>query len=170
MNTGNTIHLEWSNEQCAALDAIRNWYLNSAAQIFLLEGPAGCGKTTLIREIGHILGGIRVVYATFTGKAASVMRAKGCANADTIHAAIYMPQIAHRCEAKPPCDAPPCAKALEGRCPHVREIAEGYILNPNSAVAAANLVVIDEVSMVNAINCHPSKVPVISQVASLISR
>jgi exodeoxyribonuclease-5 len=90
------------------------------------------------------------VYGAFTGKAASVMRSKGCDDADTIHSLIYCPTIKCSCVKRPPCNSPPCSTAVvEGRCPYVREEATDYVLNPASAVADADLVVIDEISQVN---------------------
>ena len=56
--------------------------------MFRLFGYAGVGKTTLAR---HVAQGARgeAAFAAFTGKAALVMRSKGCAGATTIHALIY---------------------------------------------------------------------------------
>jgi exodeoxyribonuclease V len=145
--TNTSATFELSTQQSAALDTIANWFHNDSRQVFLLEGPAGSGKTTLSRNIGTLLGGVSVIYAAYTGKAASVMRAKGCTGADTIHSLIYWPTIECGCVAKPkPCERPPCAE----RCPHLREKVVGYELNPRSAVADTDLIVIDEVSMVGA--------------------
>jgi exodeoxyribonuclease V len=142
--------IDMSEQQRSALAAIADWYHGGSEQVFLLEGPAGTGKTTIARHIGALLGGVDVVYGAYTGKAASVMRTKGCADADTIHSLIYTPRITHSCMASPPCVAPPCASARVDRCPHVRETATDYVLNSNSVVVDADLVVIDEVSMVGA--------------------
>jgi len=51
-------------------------------------GYAGTGKTTLARHIADGVDG-EVKFAAFTGKAALVMRNKGCDNASTIHSLIY---------------------------------------------------------------------------------
>jgi exodeoxyribonuclease-5 len=144
--------IELSGEQTAALARIREWrHREEHKQTFFLEGAAGTGKTTLIRHIGELLGGVAVVYGAFTGKAASVMRSKGCEDADTIHSLIYCPTVKYSCVKRPPCNSPPCSTAVvEGRCPYVREEATDYALNPASAVADADLVVIDEISQVNA--------------------
>jgi exodeoxyribonuclease-5 len=78
--------------QDAALQAVASWLKekpgHGARQIFRLFGYAGTGKTTLAR---HIAGGVdgKVAFAAFTGKAALVMRAKGCDGASTIHSLIY---------------------------------------------------------------------------------
>ena len=58
------------------------------AQVFRLFGYAGTGKTTLARHIADEADG-EVKFAAFTGKAASVMRGKGCRGASTIHSLIY---------------------------------------------------------------------------------
>ena len=56
--------------------------------MFRLFGFAGTGKTTLARHIAEGIDG-EVKYAAFTGKAALVMRNKGCDDASTIHSLIY---------------------------------------------------------------------------------
>ena len=56
--------------------------------MFRLFGYAGTGKTTLARHIAEGVEG-EVKYAAFTGKAALVMRNKGCDGASTIHSLIY---------------------------------------------------------------------------------
>jgi exodeoxyribonuclease V len=143
-----TTEFEWSAQQLAAAEAIKEWYHHGDRQTFLLEGFAGTGKTTLIRKIGDGLGIRNVVFASFTGKAAAVMQAKGCTDACTIHSLIYQPEIAYSCARVPPCPSPPCGDAYLRRCPHVRERAISYTINPTSNVAGADLVVIDEISMV----------------------
>ncbi len=86
-------------------------------------GFAGSGKTTMAKEIANDVQGL-VLYMTFTGKAALVLRKKGCAGASTIHSAIYKP------------DEDPVTGHTE------------FKLNKESPVAYASLVVVDEVSMV----------------------
>src|SRR5690606_16445583 len=60
-------------------------------QIFRLFGYAGTGKTTLARHLAEGVEGT-VKYAAFTGKAALVMRSRGCDGAQTIHSLIYKPK------------------------------------------------------------------------------
>ena len=71
-----------------------------------------------------------VLFAAFTGKAAQVMRNRGCANARTIHSLIYRPR---------------------GEKPEKEtgELQPAFALNRTSEVAKAKLVVIDECSMVD---------------------
>src|SRR6266849_11219178 len=78
--------------QDAALTAASNWLkaTRGRASIFRLFGYAGTGKTTLARHLAEGVDG-KVLYAAFTGKAALVMRRKGCEGASTIHSLIYRP-------------------------------------------------------------------------------
>jgi exodeoxyribonuclease-5 len=80
-------------QQDAALKAIGKWWKEGRgrAPIFRLFGFAGTGKTTLVRHIAEDIDG-KVLFAAFTGKAACVMRSKGCYDASTIHRLIYKPQ------------------------------------------------------------------------------
>src|SRR5580698_2951304 len=79
--------------QDSALKAVADWLKakpgkNGTPPIFRLFGFAGTGKTTLARHIADGVDG-DVKFAAFTGKAALVMRNKGCDNASTIHSLIY---------------------------------------------------------------------------------
>ena len=76
--------------QDAALTAASNWLKGARGRssIFRLFGYAGTGKTTLVKHIAEGVDG-KVLFAAFTGKAACVMRSKGCHSASTIHSLIY---------------------------------------------------------------------------------
>src|SRR5262249_43436350 len=79
--------------QDSALKAVADWLKarpgrSGTPQVFRLFGFAGTGKTTLARHIADGVDG-EVKFAAFTGKAALVMRNKGCDNASTIHSLIY---------------------------------------------------------------------------------
>ena len=57
-----------------------------------ISGYAGTGKSTLVRFIVEALGvdiDEDVCYVAFTGKAATVLKQKGCANAITAHKLLY---------------------------------------------------------------------------------
>jgi exodeoxyribonuclease-5 len=121
----------WSPQQSAALDAVSGWLATVTGarrprnrQVFRLFGYAGTGKTTLARHIAEGVDG-PVAFAAYTGKAALVMRGKGCEGATTIHSLIYRPRQSSDDE------------------------APTFALNRDSAAAAAKLVVIDECSMVD---------------------
>ena len=79
----------WSPQQDAALLKAAKWLRDPmAAQVFYLAGYAGTGKTTLAK---HLVDEVRWKFAAFTGKAAHVLRQKGCHEAQTIHSLIYRP-------------------------------------------------------------------------------
>ena len=83
----------FSPHQDAALKSVADWLKakpgqNGTPQVFRLFGYAGTGKTTLARHIAEGVDG-KVLFAAFTGKAAQVMRSKGCDQASTIHSLIY---------------------------------------------------------------------------------
>ena len=83
----------FSPQQDAALKAVDAWLKakpgrNGTPQVFRLFGYAGTGKTTLAQHIAEAVDG-EVKFAAFTGKAAAVMRGKGCHSASTIHSLIY---------------------------------------------------------------------------------
>lgn len=114
----------WSAQQDHALKAVSRWRNDPHGdQVFRLFGYAGTGKTTIAKEIASAVRG-EVLFGAFTGKASLVLRKKGCVGAGTIHSLIYKP---------------------------VQDEETGivtFVLNDDSAVAGASLVIIDEVSMV----------------------
>lgn len=115
---------EWSPQQDAALRAVRDWLRNPGGkQWFYLAGYAGTGKTTLAKHLAEGVDG-DVLFGAFTGKAALVLRSKGCEGASTIHSMIYRLDE-------------------EGWGGEPR-----FVLDEDSAAADAALIVIDEVSMV----------------------
>ena len=116
---------------------------------FYCAGYAGTGKTTLAQEIARRVDG-DVVFAAFTGKAAAVMRQKGCIGADTIDHLIYRPKIQIECARDKVCDNPVTCE----RCYFRRERFVGRELNPDSEVAQASLAIIDECSMVDEDMAH----------------
>lgn len=76
-----------TDKQASAIDAVARWYKKRDTPIFRLFGYAGSGKSTVA---SHFAQGIKnVQYMAYTGKAAMVMRTKGCDNASTIHSTIY---------------------------------------------------------------------------------
>ena len=80
--------MEWNAQQDAALLAVDRWLKDpNGSQVFRLFGFAGTGKTTLARHLAE--GVSSVFFAAFTGKAALVLKQKGCPNSSTIHSLIY---------------------------------------------------------------------------------
>jgi hypothetical protein len=133
--------LQWSNQQLDAIEAIETWLGKGNGQVFYLAGYAGVGKTTVLKCIASIAGD-NVLFAAYTGRAAAVMTRKGCIGATTIDRLIYSRPFVWTCAQ---CGTPPCA-AL---CRHARQVWQPRELKPDSEVAAADLVIVDEVSMVN---------------------
>ncbi len=121
--------MDVSPQQDAALLAVSRWLKSPAPQVFRLFGFAGTGKTTLAKTIAEDSGG-EVLFAAFTGKAAQVMRNRGCANARTLHSLIYRPRG---------------EKAEE----ETGEMQPAFSLNRSSEVKKAKLVIVDECSMVD---------------------
>jgi exodeoxyribonuclease V len=118
-----------SPQQDAALKAVAAWMKRGHPQVFRLFGYAGTGKTTLALRIAEGVDG-DVLFAAFTGKAAQVLRNKGCANARTIHSLIYRPRGEKEDEES-------------------GEATPQFALNRMSPVAKAALVIVDECSMVD---------------------
>lgn len=164
--------LTLSAQQHEALDAIAEWFSTPFRKAFFLTGPAGTGKTTLAKHVGQAIGTSNVVYGAYTGKAAHVLRKKGVP-ATTIHSAIYTPMDNYEAraelrEAQRAWDAITQSAAAisseqeqhewmhdenEARLRVEQLEAQirrpGFELNPDSPWADADLIVLDEISMVN---------------------
>jgi exodeoxyribonuclease-5 len=115
--------------QDTALKAVADWLRarpgeRGTPQVFRLFGYAGTGKTTLARHIAEAVEG-EVKYAAFTGKAALVMRNRGCDGASTIHSLIY-------------------------RARETRDEQPTFELWDDAPASKAKLIIIDECSMVDA--------------------
>ncbi len=119
----------FSPQQDAALKAVDTWLKakpgrNGTPPVFRLFGYAGTGKTTLAQHIAEAVDG-EVKFAAFTGKAAAVMRGKGCHSASTIHSLIY-------------------------RARESGEEIPNFDLYDEAPASKADLIIIDECSMVDA--------------------
>ena len=114
---------QFSPQQEKAIDEAVRWAKTGSGQVFSIFGFAGAGKTTLAKEIAKRTEG-RIGYGALTGKAASVMRRKGCDDAATIHSQIYR------------------AKSKRGEPPTFK-------LDLGSEVGRMKLFILDEVSMVD---------------------
>lgn len=119
----------WNSQQETALREVNKWYQEQKTgrkltkPVFRLMGYAGTGKTTLATHFAEGMNNPQ--FAAFTGKAALVMRKAGCEGARTIHSLIYIAeQNKHSGEVK-------------------------FRLNKQSALNDADLLIIDECSMVN---------------------
>jgi exodeoxyribonuclease V len=162
-------------QQLAGIDKIKAWYQAGLEAgwwpPFRLFGYAGTGKTTMAKEIPLALGLRNVVYGTYTGKAAHVLRLKGAGPVSTIHSAIYMPTTSAEArlalneareqlaglELRPDVlegssIAAERHKELQAALPELEAAARriGWELNPMSEWSMADLIILDEVSMVGA--------------------
>jgi exodeoxyribonuclease-5 len=137
----------WSPQQDHALQSVAKWLQTRDQPIYRLWGYAGTGKSTLARHFAEGVNG-QVLFAAFTGKAASVMHSKGCHNASTIHSLIYRTESVFICPDHPDdtywTDAEGCR-----RCGNSLMRRPKYTLNPDSPLARASLLIVDECSMVN---------------------
>ena len=157
--------------QAKAIAAIKDWFTNNTEhqQVFRVFGYAGSGKTTItkhaIAELGlDDAGGRDVLYGAFTGKAALVMTRKGTP-ASTIHSLIYRVSEATPAEIeKIKQDIADLRTKLPSMSAAERLFAEShlrslelrladihkprFVLNEQSILRDAKLLVLDEVSMV----------------------
>ena len=168
-----------SDAQKRAVETIKHWFRSEtdAKQVFRLFGYAGTGKSTVLKfalqelrinehksnkETGECTPG--VVTATFTGKAALVLRRKGTP-ARTIHSLIYSVVEATENEievAKKEIDTAEIKAlglsgfdriAADAAIEAMRQALSAmkkprFALNPQSDAAMCQLIVLDEVSMV----------------------
>lgn len=189
-------------QQAEGIEKVKAWYagtryqdgditLGFSADPFRWFGYAGTGKTFTAAQIPEALGLQRVVYGTYTGKAASVLR-KSLARygntcpVTTIHSAIYYPttsaearealrlaqvELAEHRKALDDWEALGSQGTLAGqdiaseverergriswletRIPELEAAARRlrFEFNPDSEWSLADLIILDEVSMVNA--------------------
>src|SRR5260370_2122038 len=81
-----------SQQQESARQVVENYCFrltNEKPPFLYLAGAAGTGKTSLARYFAETTPGAVVRFAAYTGKAALVLRNKGCYNATTIDRLIY---------------------------------------------------------------------------------
>lgn len=168
--------MKWSPQQDQALKAVAEWLRDPDQQVFRMFGYAGTGKTTLAKHFAEGVGGL-VFFCAFTGKAAYVLRQKGCDGATTIHSLIYHTKEKGRAmlkeleadlvqllgelraetvdlpeeERKAYIDCHQIVKNLRTKISSERDALARpmFTLNQGSEVKHAKLVVVDEASMVD---------------------
>lgn len=142
--------MDFSPGQVKAIDQVATWLGEpDGPQIFRLFGYAGTGKTTLAKHLAEQQNE-EVVFAAYTGKAASVLRRKGCPNSSTIHGLIYTvaPVDADAIEAIEKklklASGDERGKLIDAK----RELNKPKFILKDNALDDFGLVVIDECSMV----------------------
>lgn len=160
--------MKFSPQQDAALKEVDNWFRNGDKQVFRLFGFAGTGKTTLAKYLAEGIGD-DVLFAAYTGKAAHVLQTKGCHNASTIHSLIYRSRDKSKARLEElQKELAELIVSMDGmeqeyidNHPKVRGLRRDiedeaknasqpmFVLNTESPVRDAPLVVIDECSMVD---------------------
>ena len=161
--------MKWSDQQKTALKAVNGWYHKGDKQVFHLFGFAGTGKSTIAKAIADDISD-EVIFAAYTGKAAHVLQTKGCYNASTIHSLIYrsrdkskarleelkkeLAELVHSMNnmEQEYINNHPRVRALNRDIEEEAKNANQpmFVLNSDSEVRYAPLVVIDECSMVDA--------------------
>ncbi len=160
--------MDFGPEQTKAMNKVKKWLDHGDKQVFYFFGYAGTGKTTLAKYLADQIEG-RVIFAAYTGKAAHVLRTKGCEGAQTLHSLIYHSRDKSRVRLDL------LQKELEQLCLELKGMEDEYIenhpkvrklkidiqqesdnadqpmfvLNMESEIKEAELVVIDECSMVD---------------------
>lgn len=154
--------MRWSPQQDSALKSVDEWLKDpDSPQVFRMFGYAGTGKTTLAVHLAQGVGG-EVMFGAFTGKAAYVMQTKGCVGASTIHSMIYRSRNKSDSDlVKLERDLAELRAEFPDGHPRIRDLEENifreknnlkrpaFTLNIDSSVKYANLVIIDECSMVD---------------------
>lgn len=145
-----------TDQQASALEVIGK-RLEAREPETRLFGYAGTGKTTIAKYIAQKESG-QTFFAAYTGKAASVLTRKGCP-ASTLHSLIYLPmgdraaqmedlRLKYEAMEDPNSEA---ALELYDKIEEIRPYLNkpGFQLNPESRLREADLLIVDEVSMVD---------------------
>jgi len=162
--------MDWSPQQEVALAACSEWLRAGYKEdrpLYYIAGFAGVGKTTIAKELAESAGGF-ALFAAYTGKAAYVLRSKGCVDATTIHSLIYKPAGESKSDAlrevemelekikfDPPEDENQAKRIIE----QLTKVRDNLLLNErrkpmfslnmDSALSDADVLIVDECSMVD---------------------
>lgn len=157
--------MQLTPQQDSAAKAVSKWLSDKDKQVFRLFGYAGTGKTTITKMLVEEVEG-NVCFAAYTGKAALVMQRNGM-QATTLHSLAYHFAPPSQEKIKKLKEEYTTAQGMRRReIEHAlnNEDKPQFTLNPESELKKAKLLVIDEVSMVNAelgIDVESFKVPIL---------
>jgi len=154
--------LELSPDQASAVEAIQGWYMTRNYDPLTLGGYAGTGKTTLLGQLPQYLPrGVQIHYASYTGKAVSVLRQKlpVGASLSTLHRLLYHPQPRKVCKVSGDDMSMPlalgwCAKhrpsdTANTEVEHCEVIKKLDFTQRQNPLDGFDLIVVDEASMVS---------------------
>jgi ATP-dependent exoDNAse (exonuclease V) alpha subunit len=79
--------MELNKEQTAAIETIKEWGAGKGSALLSLTGPAGVGKTTILREVKKYING--AAWTAMTGRAALRLSEAAGVKASTLHAVLY---------------------------------------------------------------------------------
>jgi len=149
--------MKLSPQQQTAFDTIMKWHAGDE-KTFTLAGYAGTGKTTLAKEIAAAIDPELTIFCAYTGKAAYVLKEKGCETAGTLHHHLYAladhdksilkkleKEIVDAREKGDAAQVKAFINLLEQKRAEFRKPRFG--LNTDSAINHAPLVIVDEYSM-----------------------
>jgi exodeoxyribonuclease-5 len=151
--------MRFSPQQEQALKDVNRWLRDSDQQLYRLFGYAGTGKTTLAMHLAESC--TNPLFAAYTGKAALVLREKGCPGAQTLHKLIYVPAFKSKARLEQ-LEARRDALAAAGRLAELEEVSDlieqeklnlgrpMFNINYESELLQSDLLVVDECSMVDA--------------------
>lgn len=165
--------IEFTPEQDQCKEAVHDWDRTQYKQVFRIDGVAGSGKTSTVKQTARELKGL-TLYATPTGKSAHVLHQKVEEPVSTIHKLIYLPSgstagknevLALKEELKKwhkelPSQGYNTSEEIE-KHPEVKKINSKitqitdksntpfFRLNPDSPLREAKRLICDEISMVD---------------------
>ena len=142
--------MQFTSDQEKAFKGVKEWLANKDKPIFYIAGYAGTGKTTIIKTLLQDVKGL-VLCAAYTGKAALVMSRAGV-QASTLHSLVYTYNPPNRSKFK---ELQTNIEKAKGETKKKLEQdlhlynSGSFIINHESLLCEAKLLVIDECSMVN---------------------
>lgn len=149
--------MQFTDQQETALKKVSSWLKNRDEPVFRLFGYAGTGKSTIAKQLSSDFNPGEVFYLSPTGKAADVLRRKGCPNATTIHSKLYFARDKSRkrlleLEARfVLANSPWEKKAIEKQIKLLKLKLQqpNFILRDDSILATAKLLIVDEAPMID---------------------